>query len=80
MITTIQQWGNSLGLRIPISFAKDLHIHKSSKVDLAIEHGQMVIKPVRSVKYRLSSLVGKIKPQNLHSEADTGSKTGREAW
>lgn len=80
MITSIQQWGNSLGLRIPVSFIKDLHLHKSSKVNLAIENGRLTIKPLKTIRYNLSSLVAKIKPDNVHSAVETGRAKGQEAW
>jgi len=37
MVTKIQKWGNSLGLRIPISFAKEAAIEEGSSVDISLE-------------------------------------------
>ena len=37
MRTRIQKWGNSLGLRIPKSFAEEAGVEAGSDVDLSIE-------------------------------------------
>ena len=47
MTTKVQQWGNSLALRIPKSFAKDVHLSKGASVDLSVDGGRLVIRPSR---------------------------------
>ena len=47
MTTKIQQWGNSLALRIPRSLARDIHLAKGAPVDLSVKGGRLVIKPSR---------------------------------
>ena len=34
MITTVQKWGNSLGVRIPKPLAEDTRLHEGSQVDV----------------------------------------------
>ena len=80
MQTKIQKWGNSLGLRIPRSFAAEAQVKDGSPVDLSVEHGRLLVRPLRSRKYALAALLKKVKPQNLHREVSTGRATGREAW
>ena len=36
MQTSVQKWGNSLGLRIPGVYAKELHLLDGSIVDIVI--------------------------------------------
>lgn len=80
MQTKIQKWGNSLGLRIPRSFAKEAGVEAGSEVDLSLRNGDLVVKPARRKRYRLKDLVRKITPRNLHDEVDTGRPVGREVW
>jgi antitoxin MazE len=41
---TVQKWGNSLAIRIPVSLARTAHLQCGSSVDLAIQNGNIVIK------------------------------------
>ena len=79
METKIQRWGNSLGLRIPKSFAEEARVEAGSTVDLSIEDGELVIRPLRR-RYSLRSLVAGINRGNVHEPVDTGEPVGREAW
>ena len=80
MQTKIQRWGNSLGLRIPRSFAEEAGVEAGSEVDLSIKDGNLVVKSARRKKYRLKELLRKITAKNVHAEVDTGGPVGREAW
>lgn len=80
MQTTIQKWGNSLGLRIPKSFAAEVRVDEGSTVDLSVENGSLLVRPLRARKYVLSALLKKATPRNLHGEVATGKSVGREAW
>ncbi len=76
----IQKWGNSLALRLPQPFAKQIHVRKNSMVDLSLEEGKLVLTPVSSRKYTLKELLAKVTPENIHQEINTGSPRGREIW
>jgi antitoxin MazE len=80
MQTTIQQWGNSLALRIPKAFAQQTKVKKGSRVNLTLENGRVIMKPIRRRKYTLQELVSKITPQNRHPETDWGPPQGKEIW
>lgn len=80
MVTKIQKWGNSLGLRIPKSFAKEAGVEEGSAVDISIDGERLVIQPVRSPAYKLRDLVSEIREDNLHNEIPTGDRVGREVW
>jgi antitoxin MazE len=80
MVTKIQKWGNSLGLRIPKSFAKEAGVEEGSAVDIFLEGDRLVIRPLRHEKYRLSDLLSQVREDNLHEEISTGDAVGREAW
>lgn len=80
MLTKIQKWGNSLGLRIPKAFASEASVGAGSTVDITIEDGDLVVRPVRRPRYSLQELLRGITARNRHEEASTGEPVGREVW
>ena len=80
MLTKIQKWGNSLGLRIPKSHAQEVGVEAGSTVDVSARNGELVIRPVRRRRrYRLASLLKRVTRGNLHTETDWGAPVGRES-
>jgi antitoxin MazE len=80
MQTKIQRWGNSLGLRIPRSFAEEAGVEAGSQVDLSMRDGDLIVRAAKRRTYRLSELLDKITIKNLHGEEDAGGPVGREVW
>lgn len=80
MLTKVQKWGNSLGLRIPKSFAEEASVQEGSAVDLSVQDGQLIIRPVQPKKYELAELLAEVVAENLHGELATGAPQGRESW
>jgi len=80
MVTKILKWGNSLGLRIPKSFAMEAGVKEGSAVDIFLEGDRLVIRQVRTARYQLSDLLSHVREDNLHEEIFTGDAIGREAW
>ena len=74
----IQKWGNSLGVRIPGSIAKELNLQNGSQVEIIDEDGKIVILPYK--KKSLAEKLAMITDENLHEEISTGSPAGKEAW
>ncbi|UCD83904.1 MAG: AbrB/MazE/SpoVT family DNA-binding domain-containing protein [Deltaproteobacteria bacterium] len=79
MKTKVQKWGNSLGLRIPRTFAQEARIDDGSSVDIKIEGEKLIIKSLRS-SFNLEALLAQVTPQNIHEEIDTGQNIGKEVW
>lgn len=77
MQTMIQKWGNSLGIRIPSTFAKELNLKNGSTVEIVEEQGEIRIRPQ---KVNLDDLLSGIRADNLHESIDTGSSVGKEEW
>ncbi len=47
----INQWGNSLALRIPASVAKKMHLNKGSKISLVVDNtGKAAIEALPETK------------------------------
>lgn len=80
MMTKIQRWGNSLGVRIPKSVAQDAQVTEGSLVEMRVEDGRLVIAPVKKPECDLADLLSRVTSENLHGEADWGPRRGREAW
>ena len=80
MKTRIQKWGNSLALRIPKSFAAEMHLEQGALVDVSLHDGQLLVTPLHPPAVTLEELLEGITPQNLHDEVDTGPAVGNEEW
>ena len=80
MVIKILKWGNSLGVRIPKSFAIEAGVEEGSSVDISLDGTSLVIRPLRPVKYDLADLVSMVREDNIHGEISTGNSTGREVW
>lgn len=78
MITRIQKWGNSLGLRLPKGVASDAGVSAGCAVDLRVENGRIIMIPLRKHRFRLEQLLSKVTTENVHSEIDMGPTTGKE--
>jgi antitoxin MazE len=78
--TKIVKWGNSLGLRIPKSFAEEVRVAAGSMVDLSMEDGRLVIRVTAQPEFTLEELLDGVTAANLHAEIDSGGSVGGEAW
>lgn len=76
----IQKWGNSLAIRIPKSFAKNIRIDQGSILDLKTEDGKIVAQPVDEKEFSLDQLLKGVTKMNLHDEIDFGNVVGKEKW
>ena len=82
MITKVQRWGNSQGLRLAKRVMEDAQLSIDDRVDVAVRDGVIVIVPVKRVrgKQSLRELVARI-PKGLQPhEEDWGGPVGREVW
>ncbi len=79
MVTRVQKWGNSLGLRIPKAFAAEAKVGEGSPVELSVENGALLVRPVRR-RYSLDELLARVTRRNVHGEVDSRAPVGREVW
>ena len=82
MITRIQKWGNSQGLRLGKQVLEDACISVGDDVDVAARDGVIVIAPARRIrgKVSLQELVSRIPEDYKPEEADWGKPLGKEVW
>ena len=78
--TKIQKWGNSLGLRIPKSFAVEAQVEEGTTVDMSVQNGRLLLRPLRARRYTLAGLLRKVSQKNRHAEGPAGRPVGREVW
>ena len=79
MHTQIGKWGNSLAVRLPGVYAKDLGLTEGMDVEISLVNGGLMLRPSPK-EYSLEELVAQITPENLHEETDWGPAVGRETW
>jgi antitoxin MazE len=72
MSTTIQKWGNSLGIRIPSQIAERIAVSQGSEVDLVVGDDHTLIIIPKKKKATLEELLARCKPENRHDEVDFG--------
>ncbi|MBN2384386.1 AbrB/MazE/SpoVT family DNA-binding domain-containing protein [bacterium] len=82
MVTKIQKWGNSQGLRLARQVLEDARISIGDDVEVAVREGMIVITPVRCVRGRqsLHELVSRIPENYKPEETDWGKPVGNEVW
>lgn len=78
MQVKVQVWGNSLGLRIPRAYARELQVGPGSTLELSMEAGVLVAKPSAAVE--LDALLARVNPDNTHHELNWGQASGDELW
>jgi antitoxin MazE len=83
MKTEFLKWGNSLALRVPSAFAKEMGASEGKQADMTIERGALVvkiIKPRTRRRYYLENLIAGITEDNRHFEIEWGPAIGNEIW
>ena len=82
MITKVQKWGNSQGVRLSKELLLDAEIDVGDAVDVAIRDGALVVTPVRRVRggHDLRQLVSRIPKGYKPEQLDWGPPVGREVW
>ncbi|MGE0501467.1 MAG: AbrB/MazE/SpoVT family DNA-binding domain-containing protein [Rhizobiaceae bacterium] len=79
MFASVARWGNSLALRIPSAFARELDVKEGAAVEISVAGGALVVRPVEdSPVYDLDDLLSRITDGNRHGEVATGEAVGNE--
>ncbi|MEP6590598.1 MAG: AbrB/MazE/SpoVT family DNA-binding domain-containing protein [Gemmatimonadota bacterium] len=82
MITKVQKWGNSQGMRLSKALLADARIAVGDEVDVVVHEGALVVTPVRRVRggHTLRDLVKRMPKGDRTGALDWGPPRGREAW
>ena len=86
MMTTLQAWGNSQGVRLPKTLLAALHLENGASVavELTPKKDAIIVKPVKSQprvrgSHRIEDLVAAMPKGYKTAEFHWGTK-GREVW
>jgi antitoxin MazE len=79
MQVALQKWGNSLALRIPAGFARQIRIRQGDPVKLSLGENKLMIQPAKP-SFEAKSLIRKIKTKQTHQETNWGGRAGAEIW
>jgi len=82
MVTKIQKWGNSQGLRVSREVLEQVHAAVGDTVNVRVQKGTILIQPIKRVrgKYPLRQLIAQM-PKNYKPGAEEwGKPVGKEIW
>jgi len=83
MKTTLQQWGNSQGIRVPKSCLETLGLHVGDEIEMAVKGNRIELRPARRAirgRHRIEALVARMPARLRLKEVNVGGPVGREAW
>jgi antitoxin MazE len=81
MSSTVQKWGNSLGIRVPKAIAEQVDLKTGTKIEFDTSEGVLTIRPVRRrrrSKHKLSELLAKWKGPYPHKGVFDDAPVGKE--
>lgn len=73
----ISKWGNSLGLRLPQAFIRQIGISEGQVVNITADENRLIIEPA-GPSYRLEDLLANMTPQIMADAFNWGEDVGRE--
>ncbi len=82
MVTKVQKWGNSQGLRLSKEVLDEADISVGEDVHVSARDGVIVVAAARRVRGRqnLKRLVSHIPKDYQMGEVDWGKPVGKESW
>jgi antitoxin MazE len=79
-VLDLKQWGNNLGVRLPMVVARAAHLHVNQKVRVAVEDGRVIITPVEDASLTLEQRLALFDPARHSGEAMENEPLGAEKW
>ena len=80
MVSKVQRWGNSQGLRLPKHVLESADISIGDNVEVIPQEGQIMIKKISKKKFDLAEMVSRM-PRNYKArEESLGKPVGKEEW
>jgi len=80
MLTKVQRWGNSQGLRLTKNVLDLADIAIGDDVEIIVGEHQILVRKVRPSRFDLADLVARIPPGYVANEVDIGPPAGKEVW
>lgn len=79
-VLDLKQWGNNLGVRLPVGVARAARLHVNQKVRVAVEDGRVVITPLDGEGLTLEQRLALYDPAKHGGEAMVAEPVGAEKW
>lgn len=82
MLTRVQKWGNSQGLRFSKAILNEARIEVGDTVNVSARKGRIVVEPATRVrgKYALQALLARMPKDYVADEVEWGQPPGKEIW
>ena len=82
MVTKVQRWGNSQGLRFSREILDEAKIAVGDEVQVSVRKGKIIVEPLNRTrgKHDIRKLVAKIPKNYRAEEVDWGLPVGKEVW
>ena len=81
LITTIQNWGNSQGIRIPKHILEEVNLHSDEKVTISTEDEKIIIEKVKDKKRKnIKELFEHYNGKYETIDIEWGEPEGKELW
>ena len=79
-VLDIKQWGNNLGVRLPVNVARAAHLHVNQRVRVSVEEGHVVITPLDDEPLTLEQRLARFDPARHGGEEMVATPVGAEKW
>jgi len=80
MITTIQKWGNSQGVRLPKIFLDELNMSEGNEVEILKQDSYLIIRPASQKRKSIQELFADYDGDYTPEVIDWGKPVGGEIW
>lgn len=80
MVSKVQKWGNSQGLRLPKHVLESADISVGDEVEVIAQEGQILLKKVSPSKFNLEEMMARMPRDYQVHEESFGKPLGREVW
>jgi antitoxin MazE len=79
-VLDIKQWGNSLGVRLPVAVAREARLRVDQRVRVSVEGGQVIITPVDESRLTLEQRLAAYDVNRHGGEQMAAPRVGAERW
>ena len=80
MVTKIQKWGNSQGLRLTKHLLENVRMAVGDEVEVIADKEQIVIKKWSKPNFELTEMLARMPRNHKVQEECFGKPVGKEAW
>lgn len=77
---TLQQWGNSLAVRIPAAVARSARFKVGQPVEVSVQDSSVLVKPVGEPRLTLAQKLAAFDPVRHGGEAMVAGHVGKEVF